>query len=218
MSLGNWPDPANQQAVINLFPAAAIRPAAPDSPTSINVEAVLVLYKRLWNDYHVDFSNYRAAVEELGVRKAEIGQLEQTLQPLKERISEFQAHIATLQQTNKLLMDQQGNKAPTQPPPVPLSRQGESSGTLIGNSSTVTTRLEIIAVEKALKDHRPQIFFGQMDQQRVMDFLDAVEHFVEMGAGEGSTTDNRCIDVVLRYTGKMVHEWLKSSWALRYQK
>lgn len=211
MPLGNWPDPANQQAVLNLFPSAAIRPASAESSASIGVEGVLALYKRLWSDYQQGSANYERAIEELGLSRAEVAQLQQTNQNIAERIVELQAHVATLQQTNTLLVGQRSNQSASN------DSNTEIRGVVPpGVNNGLAVRLEKLALEKALKDHRPAIFLGQMDQPIVMDFIDTVEHFVEMGAGEGGTMDDRCIDVVIHHTGRIVHEWLKSTWALRY--
>jgi hypothetical protein len=59
----------------------------------------------------------------------------------------------------------------------------------------------------------PTIFIGEEDQMGVVNFLDKVEQFVELGARFGPLKLDKCIDVVSWYTAQGEFEWVYMVWA-----
>jgi hypothetical protein len=67
-------------------------------------------------------------------------------------------------------------------------------------------KLLALQKEKYLVEHWPKQFTGTGTQVTIMDFIDQVEHFVQMGGGYGPIQSDRLIDVVMRFVSPEVYE------------
>jgi hypothetical protein len=229
-ALFRWPDPADTSAVASLYPLESHHTyTAPDGREFgvVSEDAILHVYAQLVQAKSDAVARARSKMEKdladitekYNSAYAEGTQIQNLLKESRERVSELKELISELRDNKSRLakrVEELEKRAVVADNSPGNNNQGDNT-TLAGLLPATLNLLDVLKREKALVAHRPQIYNGHISQIAVVDFLDACETFVEVGAGGGSTRDNRCIDVAIRHAGRDVRAWLKESWARRFK-
>lgn len=222
MSTSLWHDPNDANLVRTLFSPGSLTTMTMPDGNEVPVvlyEGAVELYTKLYSSH---LNQMELANETLESTNAKGRALSQQYQEATKRITGLEEDKATLKDAfamqAKLIKGLEEKLASSSKSEETGQDRTTDGGSGLNDFSIGTTSLaEVLKREKALQDHKPAIYRGQLSQVAVVDFLEACVDFVEVGAGGGMTKDDRCIDVAVRHSGLTVRSWLKEVWAKRFR-